>query len=89
MEKQEKFEKNVTRNYSCKVLQHHLSISWARWVQFVPFNPISLRSILILSSSLCFVLLSRHFPSGFKLKFHTYFSSPPCRMHALPILSSF
>lgn len=27
MEKQEKFEKNVTRNYSCKVLQHHLSIS--------------------------------------------------------------
>jgi len=39
--------------------------SWARWIHSMPSNPISLRSILILSSHLCLGLPRGLFPSGF------------------------
>jgi hypothetical protein len=32
---------------------HHWSLSWARWFQSISSHPISLRSIIILSSHLC------------------------------------
>jgi hypothetical protein len=41
------------------------SLSWARWIQSVPPNSISLRSNLILSSRLRLGLRSCLFPSGF------------------------
>jgi hypothetical protein len=44
------------------------TLSWARWVQFTPSNPISLRSIVTLSSHLYLGLLSSLFPSGFPTK---------------------
>jgi hypothetical protein len=40
------------------------ALSWARWMQSIPFHPISLKSILILSTHL-HLLHSRLFPSGF------------------------
>jgi hypothetical protein len=57
----------------------HRSLSWARWIQFMPCNPVSVRSILTWSSS-----LHLHFPSvspsGFPIKIlYTFLASP---MHA-------
>jgi hypothetical protein len=53
----------------------HWSLSWARWIQFTPSHPISLRSILLLSSHLRLGLPSGLFLSCFPTKilyaFHT------------------
>jgi len=46
----------------------HCSISWARWIQSTPSQPISLRSILTLSSHLYKGLPSAFLPSGFLTK---------------------
>jgi hypothetical protein len=43
----------------------HRSLSWARSIQSMPYNPISLRSILILSTHLRLGLRSDLLPSGF------------------------
>jgi hypothetical protein len=43
----------------------HWSLSWARWIQSKPSHPISVRSILILSTHLRLDLISGLFPSGF------------------------
>jgi hypothetical protein len=52
----------------------HWSLSWARLIQSIPTHPISLRSILTLSTHLRLRLPSGLFPSGF----HTniYMHSP-------------
>jgi hypothetical protein len=44
---------------------HHWPITWARCIQSAPFHPISLRSILILSSHPCLCFPSGHLPSDF------------------------
>jgi hypothetical protein len=46
----------------------HRFLSWARWIQSTPSHPVSLRSILILSSYLSQTLPSGFFPSGLKTK---------------------
>jgi hypothetical protein len=45
----------MDQNFRCRVLAryHNQSLSWAAWIQSTPSNPISLKSILILSSHLC------------------------------------
>jgi hypothetical protein len=53
-----------------------------------PSNPISVRSILILSSNLRLDLCSSLFPSGFAIQFCTQISFPTCVLHA-PRISSF
>jgi len=49
----------------------HLTISWARWIQATPFNPIALKSILILST-----ILSLVFSKIFLPVFCNHFWSP-------------
>jgi len=44
---------------------HHLSLSWASFIQSIPPHPTTWRSILILSSHLCLGIPSGLFPSGF------------------------
>jgi hypothetical protein len=62
----------------------HWSPSWARSFQPIPFNPISQRSILILSSHLCVGLLSCLFANGFPSKLYMQSSSShPCYMSCL------
>jgi hypothetical protein len=46
----------------------HLSLSWARSIQYMPTHPTSWRSIVILSSHLRLVFPSSIFPSGFPTK---------------------
>jgi hypothetical protein len=61
----------------------HWSLSWARSIQSTPSHPISLRSILILSSRLRLGLPSALFPSGFQLMSYVHPSSCyiPCPSH--------
>jgi hypothetical protein len=62
------------------------SLSWATSIQSIPPNPISARSILMLSAHLRIVLSSGALPSDFP---HTYMHSSPSPfvLHALPISS--
>jgi hypothetical protein len=45
----------------------HCSISWARWIQSIPFLPVCVRSILMFFQ-LCLCLSDDLFPSGFHIK---------------------
>jgi len=56
---------------------HHWSLSWARWIQSISSDPITLTSILILSSHLCLHFLSGLLPSGSLIKIlYVFFISP-------------
>jgi hypothetical protein len=46
----------------------HWTLSWASWIQLAPSIPISIRSILLLSSHLCLGLPSGLLPSGLPTK---------------------
>ena len=63
----------------------HLSLSWARSIQFMPFQPISLRSILILSFHIYMGLSSGLLPSGFPTSTLYARLLSPYVLHALPI----
>jgi hypothetical protein len=63
----------------------HCSLSWAISIQSIPPNPISLRSILILSIHIHLGLPGGLFPSGF---FHKNPIWVPFVLHALPISST-
>jgi len=55
------------------------SLLWAKCIQSTPSHPISLTSFLILSSNLCLVPRSGHFPSGIPTKILCAFLiSPVC-----------
>jgi hypothetical protein len=55
----------------------HWSPLWARLIKSIPFHPISLRSILILSTHLRLGLPSGLLPSGFPTNIlHTFLFSP-------------
>jgi hypothetical protein len=45
---------------------HHCSLSWSSWIQSTSSHPVSLISILILSSHLLLVIPSGLFPSGIR-----------------------
>ena len=59
---------------------HHLSITWARLIQYMPPHPTSWQSILILSSHLFLGHPSSLFPSGFPTK--TLYKSLLSPIHA-------
>jgi hypothetical protein len=65
----------------------HWSLSWAKWIQSTPPNPISLTSILMLSFHLRLVVTvsSQHVS---RPKFCIHSSCLPCVLHAPPISSS-
>jgi hypothetical protein len=62
---------------------HHSPLSWARWIQFIPSNPVSIRSVLILCTHLRLSLLVVYSLLAFRA-LRAFFSSP-CFLHALPI----
>jgi hypothetical protein len=65
----------------------HWSLSWGRSIQSIPPQPISLRSILILSSHpRVFLVVTFHV--AFPPKSYMHSSSPPSVLHAMPISSS-
>jgi len=65
---------------SCSQRARHLSLSWVTCIQSTPSHPVSLTSILTLSSHLRVGLPSGLFPSGFPTTvFHTFLV---CPMHA-------
>jgi hypothetical protein len=47
---------------------HHQTLSWASWIQFTPMIPLSLKSILMLSSHLCLGYPSGLLPLGLPTK---------------------
>jgi hypothetical protein len=51
----------------------HWTLSWASWIQFAPSIPISLRSILMLSSHLRLGLPSGLLPSGLPFRYNNKF----------------
>jgi hypothetical protein len=56
---------------------HHLSLSWARWIQSTPSHLITLTSIIMLSYHLRLDLPNCLFPSGFLTKIlHAFLISP-------------
>jgi hypothetical protein len=61
----------------------HRSLSWARCSQSTPSDPISLRSILIISYSYVFRVVSSL--QIFQPKQCIHFSSLPCVLHAAPV----
>jgi hypothetical protein len=67
----------------------HWSLSWARSIQSTPSHPISLRSILILSTHLRLGLPNGLLPYGFPNNILYAFLFSPSVLHALPISSSF
>jgi hypothetical protein len=61
------------------------SLPWARWMQFIPPLTVSLRSILILSSTLHIGLPSSLFPSDPPKGYIYYSFSSSCVLHTLLI----
>jgi hypothetical protein len=57
----------------------HWSLSWARSIQSIPSHPISLRSILLLSTHLRLGLPSGLYPSGFPTNILYAFLVSPIR----------
>jgi hypothetical protein len=67
----------------------HWTLYWGSRIQFAPSNPISLRSILILSSHLRLGLRSGLLCSGLPTKtLYKHLSPPPCVSHVPPTTSS-
>jgi hypothetical protein len=63
-------------------------LSWARSIQSIPFHPVSLRSLLILSARLRHGLSSGLFPSDFLTSILDAFLFSPFVLHALTSSSS-
>jgi hypothetical protein len=61
----------------------HWCLSWARLIQSIPSHLISLRSILILSTHLCFGLPSVSFLLAFPPISYMHSSSPSFMLHTL------